>query len=683
MASTVSSIFDRRYQRCKEINQPVFDRVEINKNLYKGIMNVDADYEWDYTLVDNQVFPLVRNYLSRSNPTMSAMRLDIRRSADIEKRQSNQDFMNWEVGEIMLTSTFYRMFFSAYVAPRGYIKTGWKYMPAIQIEEKDENGNVTRFKVMRDITNRADAKFVPFNHILVPDRNIVEFQEQPYYIELIQQRVGDMLNENESLKQKGENPYWDEAFLKKLKDSGVTGKLLDYEMARAEDEDSKEDLAFKSAVVPLMCMHTLDGDEFYKPLPSTGYEETINTDTHNRYWHGHYPIIDFGAFLEDDEYNNIALVDVVGDYQIANTEILNQSLTNIRQINNDMWIVGSAGAQTPDWQFRKRPDGVIRVMGDASQVQQVRTQDNTRSAMVMSQELTTKNERTGGISSLYSSGAPSQQINQTARGAQIIEGNIDTNMKMIIDLFGERVLKPLGEHFLELNAQYVTEEQFFSVTGKKGVKQLMSISPEEVSANFEITVNPDKIQKQSPASVQASLQNTIKVLQDVSVRSGGAIDIDLTPVVEALIDSIPEMEGIENIITTVDEKSRLDISSLERGQMPEIKIRDAHEELVVAVNVHYTDNEASYPEEIRQLFEDYVKKHLAYIQSKTQMIAMEQQSAMMAQAAAGTLGGAGAPPAGGGAAITPLNPNTSDTEGLPGNEGTPYNLKNIVATGGQ
>lgn len=675
--STVPSIIRRRYNKSKELSMEVFEKVEINKNLYKGVINADDTYEWDYSLVDPHVFPLVRNYLSRSNPAMSALRLDVRRPEDTEARQVNQDFVNWEIGEIMMTTLYYRMYFSAYLAGRGYCKTGWHYEPALKIQSKDENGNIVREKLLRDIVNRADAKFVRFNNLLIPDRNNPELQTQPFIIELIQQRVGDMLDENASLKEKGEKAYWDEKFLKKVKESGVTGKLLEYEMERATDADSKDELAFKAATIPMMCMHTLDGEVFYMPLE--GDDTILNNDTQNRYWHGHYPYIDFCPFPEDDEYFNLALVDIVGDLQIAATEVLNQTLTNIRQINNDMWVAGSSASQTPDWQFRKRPDGVIRLMGDVSQIQQIRTQDNTRPAILMAQELTGKIERAGGISSLYSSGAPSQQVNQTARGAQIIDQNIDTNMKMIIDLFGEQVLKKTGEHFLELNAQYVTEEQSFSVTGKRGVRELITLDPAKTTANFIVSVNSDKIQKQTPASKQASIQNSITVLQDIQTKSQGAIEIDLVPAVEALIDATPEMEGVGDIITTIDDKSKRDIAMLERGQLPEIKIRDAHEELVVAANTHFQQVEM-LPEETQQVLEDYVNTHMRYLQSQAEVTAMkaqQQQQIMMASGMAGGgangMGGAQNAPAPQSFEAPPEN--LGEQEGLPN---PTYNLGGIV-----
>lgn len=660
---TIPSIIRRRYNQCKDLSIDAFEKVEVNKNLYKGILNIDDTYEWDYSLVDPHVFPLVRNYLSRSNPTMSAIRLDVRHKEDVETRQINQEFLNWEIGELMMTTLYYRMYFSAYLAGRGYCKTGWKYEPALEIQDKDTDGNITRIKLLKDIVNRADAKFVRFNDILIPNRNIPILQEQPYIIEPIQMLVGDMVNKNQSYEDQGKKPFWKKTFLKKLKESGVTNKLLDYQMEIATDDDSKNEMAFKAAYVSMLCMTTKDGEVFYMPLEDD--DTILNTDTENEYWHGHYPYIDFSAFPEDDEYYNLALVDVVGDLQIAATEILNQTLTNIRQINNDMWVAGSAAAQTPDWQFRKRPDGVIRVMGDTNQIQQIRTQDNTRAAITVSESLGNKIEKAGGISSLYSSGAASQTINQTARGAQIIDQNIDTNMKMIIDLFGEQVLKPTGEHFLALNAQYVTEEQTFSVTGKRGVKELLDIEPEQTNANFIVSVNSEKLQKQTPASRQASLQNSIAVLQDIEAKSQGAIRVDLTSAVEALIDATPEMENVGDILTTVDEQAGRDIAMIERGQMPEIMVRDSHEELVTAVNVHFEEFEMSYSEDIKELFTKYVEKHLRYMKSKQEAIMLAQPQV----AEPSMQGGLGA--------SMGFNPAQAGQQGLPENQRA-YNLGKVV-----
>jgi hypothetical protein len=624
--SKTASIIKRRYSKMQELCRPVFEQIEINRNLYKSVIEVDDTYEWDYSLTDPHVFPIIRNYLSRANPSHTRIRLDARKSEDYEKRQVNQDLVNWELGEIMLTSLFYRMYYSGFIGGIGYAKTGWKYEPAIKI--KTPQGDM---RVMREILNRADAKFVRMNDILVPNRNIPTIYEQPYYIELVQKRMGDILDENEN------EEYWDKAWIDKLRKGGVELHLLDYQMDMVKDDDTKDEFAFRSAVVSLICMHTLENDVLYIPLK--GDDKVVNKVQENKHWHGHYDIIEFKPFPEDDEYYSMSVVDAVADLQIAATEILNQNLTNIRQINNEMFIAGSDAAQTPDWQFYRRPSGVIRVAGDVSQIQQMNTKDNTMSSLRMSQDVQNKIERASGISSLYSSGAPGQAINQTARGAQIIEQNIDANMRMIIDLFGEQVVKTMGEHFLELNAQYITEEQSFSVTGKRNVKDLVTIDPSRVSANFDVSVNAERMIKQTPASRQQSLQNTITTLSGIANQTG--ILMDLVPVVEALVDATPDLENVDDVVVTIDEKAKRDIAMLERGQEVEVKVRDPHMELLQVMKIHYEDNQAMYTPDIQAVFGKYYVDHIRFMQSQQEINMMSQPQLPAPMSADGLVAGMG------------------------------------------
>lgn len=620
-----AEIVQQRYNKARELTQEVFDRVELNRNLYKGILLIDDTYEWDYSLVDQQVFPLIRNYIARSNPSMTKVRLEGRNPGDFEKRQVNQDFVNWEIGELNLTTLLTRAFYSNYLAGKAFFKTGWKYDPRVVVTRGDYSYE------MRPLINRADLKFVRFNNILIPNRNIPNIQEQPYVLELMQLSPGEMIKDNESYGYE----YWDEEFINWLRRNGVTSKALDYEAEFVQDSEtivkdknSPEEMAFRAATFPVVCMHTQDGEVYYKPLAGET-ERIINKNRENPYWHGHYPYLDMTAFPEDDEFYSMSVVDAVGDTQIASTEVLNQTLTNIRSINNNMWIAGAPASTTPDYMFKQRPSGIIRVAGDPGQIVPVRPQDGTTSMLRVKQDLQTQFERTGGISSLYSSGAPSKSVNQTARGAQIIDANIETNIQMIMDLFGEQVLKPIGDHFVALNAQYVTEEQAFAITGKKGMRELINISPELVSASFDVYTYPEAMVKQTPASRQASLQNFLGVLNR-EVKPLG-VEVDAIPVVEALVDSYPEMENVEDIVISVDEKGRRDIAMLERGQLPEIKVRDSHLELMQLAAIHFEDHQAEYAPEIVELFTTYTEKHMRFMQSAQEIQQLTAPVQPMAQ----------------------------------------------------
>lgn len=608
MAKTkYADIVINRYKKARDLFAPVAERVEINRNLYKGFISTDDQYEWDYSLVDQQVFPLIRNYIARTNPSMTKIRLEARKPEDFEKRQVNQDLINWEINELDLANLLVRAFFSNFLAGKAYFKTGWKYQPRLLIQNGDYKYE------MRPIINRADMKFVRFNNLLVPNRNIPTLKDQPYTLELMQLSPGEMIKDNETFGYE----YWDKRFISKLRKGGVNSKALDYEAEFVQDADTMDEMTFRAATFPVVCMHTQDGEVFYVPL----FEEqdrVINKDTENPYWHGHYPYIDMTAFPEDDEYFAMSVVDAVGDFQIAGTEVLNQTLTNIRSINNGMWITGADQATTPDYMFKQRPSGVIRVVGDPNDIVQIRPIDSTRSMLAMGQEISTKFEKVGGISSLYSSGAADKTINQTARGAQVIDKNIDTNVQMILDLFGEQVLKEMGNHFQELNAQYITEEQSFAITGKRGVRELVTISPDLVSANFDVYTYPEAMVKQTPASRQASLQNLTSVLNSEAPKAG--VQIDMVPIFENLIDAYPETENIDDIVVSIDEKAKRDIAMLKRGQMPEIKVRDAHMELVQICTVDFEENQADYTPETAALYEKYVQKHMRFMEAQ-QMIA--------------------------------------------------------------
>ncbi len=67
--SKIAEIIHRRHKKACELRLDVEERIKINRNLYDGEINTDDTYEWDYAYFDPHVFPLVRNYMSRSNPS--------------------------------------------------------------------------------------------------------------------------------------------------------------------------------------------------------------------------------------------------------------------------------------------------------------------------------------------------------------------------------------------------------------------------------------------------------------------------------------------------------------------------------------------------------------------------------------------------------------------------------------
>ncbi|MBC7237884.1 MAG: hypothetical protein H5T69_18735, partial [Chloroflexi bacterium] len=483
----IAQIVRSRYNTLKSNQADLFDQVEVYHQMWRAAMTEDESYPWDYQLVDPVVFYLLRNVMSRLNPEHMKVNLEARNSRAQANRRVNQAVVNWELSEMNKTLVFYRFLFRGLLAGRAYLSTGWRYEPSVEVMAGEGEG---RRVILRDIVNRAEAKNVRFQDMFIPNRNIPDLDEQPYLIERVTVRFGDLLDDNETAGRE----VWKKKYLDRIRKGNLFTTKIDYGVDLPEGDEavgelSKEEMFIRSQYVSLLRMQTKEGDVIWTP---EGEDWILNTEEGNPYWHGHYPYLSWTPFPEDDEFFSMGIVQPIADLQIAISSALNQFLTNVRKAGNPMWIAGRDANQTPDWMFINRPDGIIRVAGDVNQVRQVETRDTSQAILEARRELQTTFERTTSMSSLYLSGTvggSSPQINKTATGARIIDANIDVNLQMLVSLFGAQALSKLGEHFLELNAQFITEEQEIKITGEGGEIEYIRVRPEEITANFDVVVN--------------------------------------------------------------------------------------------------------------------------------------------------------------------------------------------------
>jgi hypothetical protein len=84
------------------------------------------------------------------------------------------------------------------------------------------------------------------------------------------------------------------------------------------------------------------------------------------------------------------------------------------------------------------------------------------------------------------------------------------------------------------------------------------------------------------------------------------------------------MENVDEVVVSIDEKAKRDISTMERGQEVEVKVRDSHLELMQIVKIHFEDNMQNYSDEIMAIFGKYFVDHSRYMQAKAEMQAMAQ-----------------------------------------------------------
>jgi len=302
------------------------------------------------------------------------------------------------------------------------------------------------------------------------------------------------------------------------------------------------------------------------------------------------------------------------------SSILNQYLTNARKSGNPMWLAGAQASQTPDWMFVNRPDGIIRVAGDVNQVVQVRPMDTTDTMLRMRQEVMTSFERTTAMSSMMTTGvagANSPQLNKTATGARVIDSNIDTNLQMLISLFSAMTLSKIGEHFLELNAQYITEEQEVKVVGKDGNTEFVKIPPAEITANFDCIANGDTMAKTSLTVKQAQLLNL-----KTTIDAEKTVKLDKKPIWKAILNSFPEMDEItDDVIIDPEQQAKEAINLLIQGIMPKIAVDMDHEAIIQLTQVFVISN-PEMDDKTLVLFATYLDDLRKYVQAKQIVITL-------------------------------------------------------------
>ena len=604
----LAQLIRERWSKLHDTNIEIFDNSEMYNQLYHSVMDDNSSYLWDYNFVDPVVFYLVRSLLARMNTENMKIRLDARTQEAENKRKTNQRIIDWELGELKKTLVLYNFVYRGLISGRAYLKSGWRYESAVKV--KTDTGN----RGMRSLMNRAEIANVRFNDILVQNRNIPDMDEQPYVLERMMIRYGDMLQDNKA----SGKEIWDNKILEKIKKKEMFENKVDYGIDIPEDDGGKDDIIANSRYVGIIRMQTKDNEVYY--IMEKDEDLVLNKDRENPYWHGHYPYITWTPFPEDDEFYSMGAVQPVADLAMSLSSILNQYLTNARKSGNPMWLAGAQASQTPDWMFVNRPDGIIRVAGDVNQVVQVRPMDTTDTMLRMRQEVMTSFERTTAMSSMMTTGvagANSPQLNKTATGARVIDSNIDTNLQMLISLFSAMTLSKIGEHFLELNAQYITEEQEVKVVGKDGNTEFVKIPPAEITANFDCIANGDTMAKTSLTVKQAQLLNL-----KTTIDAEKTVKLDKKPIWKAILNSFPEMDEItDDVIIDPEQQAKEAINLLIQGIMPKIAVDMDHEAIIQLTQVFVISN-PEMDDKTLVLFATYLDDLRKYVQAKQIVITL-------------------------------------------------------------
>lgn len=604
------------YNGCHEKMEDFFNNIEIFRQMYRAESSKDEKYDWEYSLIDPKVFPLIRTNLSRLNPIDNKILLRATSEKYDQWRKVNQSLINWEIGEMDYDMTIYRTMFAGLMTGLGYARSRWLFKPAKVIKYRNASGIVVK-KNFSDVENRATLDFVKTTNVVVPDRNIACLSLQPYVVERINYRLGDLEDENAALRAYGKRPKWNEKKLLEFREkSGWYKKDENYEYSRFESQAELDADAFiRARNITCLKFQSIDGDLFIVPFEDgENASDLLNTKWYqdNPYWCDGYDLIDFHPFPEDENYTSMGIVQPVKDLQIAASDILNNFLTSAKQATNNMWIAGSAAQQTPDWQFVSRPNGIIRVVGDINQIAPVSQKDTSQAALSMRKELDSSFETATGFSSLYQSGASgSTNISRTATGAKIIDQNLDQNVQLIVNLFGVQVMQKIGDRFMNLNSQFITDEQIINITGALGNSEFVHVDPEVVTANYKVQALPDKIVKTAPTVKQASLLNLINQVTQFDGKY-----INMRPVIQATINTFNELDGVEDLYPDPELQAEEALRLADQGIVADTHATQDHKQIIAIVQKKLLDSPEQFSQIAMQAIKEYIEDQKRWLDAQ-------------------------------------------------------------------
>jgi len=207
-------------------------------------------------------------------------------------------------------------------------------------------------------------------------------------------------------------------------------------------------------------------------------------DEKNPYEHGQKPFVRIVDQSIPKEFAGIGEVGPIETLQYELNDMRNQRMDNATLILNRMWLVAN-GANVDEDELVSDVGGVIHT-DDINGVVALQVPEIPNSSYREETLIKADIQQTTGITD-YTKGVSSDALaNETATGISLMQeaGNSRLRLKMM-NL--EYAIKRVGELFVSLNKQFVTEEMAIRVAGQDGY-QWLKVKPEEVRDNFDIQV---------------------------------------------------------------------------------------------------------------------------------------------------------------------------------------------------
>lgn len=614
-----ADIVENRFYFARNNQINTFNNFARFKQHYKSKITDTQDYPWQNHLYDPQIFSIIRSSKSRLVGGVPAIQLQATTELSRTKTKQNQQIIDWEFNRPSFLKVYTRMVHSMLLYGKGIVMTGWNYLPELHVQEEDGEGNqIDSERKVRGEINHAEIKNIRITDWFVSNTNIPETQEQDWVMRRWYTTVATLRSINEAA---GYEMYKNLDWIEK---NAVTVMREDYGNNTNIYANKKDDPA--SAVIELLECWEKDKGIVTTKLRQSTDERAILRMEDNPFDHGKYPFVDATCYPEDDEYFSMGMIEPLEDLQISLNNILNQYHDSADQVLNNMWLVGNI--QVQDWELTWRPNGIIHAVGqDLTQLRQIKPMDTTKTAEAMMQFNKGELQSASGVSAMEEVGMPGASV-RGASALQMAYNEIDQNLKFIQLNLEQGPIREIGEQFMYLNNQFLTEDQEIAITGTSR-NTVIKIKRDDISADFEVITIPDsskpknqttRLQQLSAILAMADKEQTVKIdknpIYQEYLRTAGLTDLD----------SI-----IPNDMDTAIEENRI---MIEEKRDVDVNWNDDHMTHIQAINFALLDK--SLPKATVSRLLKHRQTHLKWIRAKDPLVIEKLSQAQEGQPIPGT-----------------------------------------------
>ncbi len=256
---------------------------------------------------------------------------------------------------------------------------------------------------------------------------------------------------------------------------GALGRLTNPQISRAEGQKGIELLEWHGKYdldrdgVPEQCVFTVAAEKYLIRKQS------------NPYWHGKNPFVKSCYMNAINEFYGIGVCELLDDLQVNLNEIVNQRNDNISlALNIPFLYKKGAGINRKD--LVMQPGGLFGTEEEIPQsLQAVTIPIVTGDSFKQTYDIERWAKEVTGITS-QTMGMQSSDASATATGKSIDQANASKRFMTI----GRRIevsLRDVLRFYYQLDYQFISEEEVFSVVGEKG-REWQRVSPDTVKRDY-------------------------------------------------------------------------------------------------------------------------------------------------------------------------------------------------------